>query len=230
LAQQRYGLIEGNYWFNGISMNEDLLRDRDYTVIIAKTASERAINPPKFTERWTSAESAIMALIQKCQDFDPDGITLYVSCRSPEETCMFKKYEQVKATELTQLVQAGYPPEQVDLQTVLESALEGYFKRKAAQKTKPNGELIVVLLDGEPSDRMAVAKLIKNTTHQLSSDQELRINFVQIGDDGIVHGFLSALDENLQSVGAKFDIVSTKFLSEIQPNSLTEFLLETLHR
>ncbi|NJO78087.1 MAG: hypothetical protein HC827_05855 [Cyanobacteria bacterium RM1_2_2] len=210
-------------------MNEALLSNRDYTVIIAKTASERSINPPRFTERWTVAESAVMTLIQKCQDFDPDGITLYVSCRSPEETCMFKKYEHVKAVELAQIVQAGYPPEQVDLQTVLEDAIESYFNRKAAQQTKPNGELIVVLLDGEPSDRMAVAKLIKNTTHQLSSDQELRINFVQIGDDGIAHGFLSALDENLQSAGAKFDIVSTKFLAEIQPNSLTEFLLETLH-
>jgi hypothetical protein len=209
--------------------NEALLRDRDYTVIIAKTASERAINPPRFTERWTIAESAIMSLIQKCQEFDPDGITLYVSCRSPEETCMFKKYEQVKATELTGFVQAGYPPEQVDLQTVLESALESYFDRKLVQKTKPNGELILVLLDGEPSDRMAVAKLIKNTTQQLSSDHELRISFVQIGEDGIAHGFLSALDENLQSVGAKFDIVSTKFLTEVQPDSLTEFLLETLH-
>lgn len=210
-------------------MNEALLRDRDYTIIIAKTASERSINPPKFAERWTTAESSILTLIQKCQDFDPDGITLYVSCRSPEEICMFKKYEQVKAVELAQIVQAGYPPEKVDLQTVMESALESYFNRKSARQTKQNGELILVLLDGEPSDRMAIAKLIKNTTHQLDSDQELRINFVQIGDDGIAHGFLNALDENLQSVGAKFDIVSTRLLEEIQPTSLTEFLLETLH-
>lgn len=210
-------------------MNEALLRDRDYTVIIAKTASERSINPPRFAERWITAESAVMTLIQKCQDFDPDGITIYISCRSPEETCMFKKYEQVKTAELSQVIQAGYPPEKVDLQIVLQTALDSYFDRRSAQRTKPNGELILVLLDGEPSDRMAVAKLIKTTTHQLNSDQELRINFVQIGDDGIAHGFLSALDENLQSVGAKFDIVSTKLLEEIQPTSLTEFLLETLH-
>lgn len=210
-------------------MNEALLRDRDYTVIIAKTAVEQSINPPRFAERWAAAQSAIMALIQKCEEFDPDGITLYVSCHAPEEICLFRQYEQVKAVDLDQVVKSAFPPDTVNLQSVLQDALDNYFQRKSATQTKPNGEVILVLLDGEPQDRMLVAKLIKAATQQLETDQELRISFIQIGEDPIAHGFLSALDENLQAAGAKFDIVSTQFLDDIQPASLTDFLLDTLH-
>lgn len=209
-------------------MQEALLRDRDYTVIIAKTINERAVSPPKFAERWDAAQSAVVALLQKCQEMDADGITLYVSCRSPEETCLFKKYEQVQAADLEQVIQAGYPPETIDLHTVLKTALDAYFERKAAAQTKPHGEVILVLLDGEPSDRMALAKLIKNATQQLDSDQELRLSFLQIGQDQIAQGFLAALDDNLHTLGAKFDIVDTKLMEQIQPSSLTEFLLQTL--
>jgi hypothetical protein len=209
-------------------MNEALLQERDYTVIIAKTTIERAINPPKFAERWAAAQSAVLALVQKCQQFDPDGITLYVSCQSPAADCLFKKYERVTVAELDQLIQSGYPPATIHLQTVLQSALESYFERKAAAQTKTNGEMILVLLDGEPNDRMMIAKLIKSATHQLDTDQELRISFVQIGEDQIAQGFLIALDQNLQDAGAKFDIVSTQLMQEIQPSSLTEFLVHTL--
>ena len=87
--------------------------------------------------------------------------------------------------------------------------------------------MILVLLDGEPADRMAVAKDIKEATHRIDVDEELGIGFVQIGEDLLAQGFLTALDDHLKQVGAKFDIVNTILLDKIELHSLTEFLLNT---
>jgi hypothetical protein len=65
-------------------------------------------------------------------------------------------------------------------------------------------------------------------THQLDTDEELGIGFVQIGEDMIARGYLTALDNHLEEAGAKFDIVDTKLLNAIKPDSLTEFLLGVL--
>jgi len=213
-------------------MDETLLHNRDYTVILAKTTAdstkELGSKPPGFAERWTAAHAAVLTLVQTCETFDPDGITVYISCRSPQEDCIFKKYERVKSADLAQVIDSGYPPGNINLLQALETALDEYFARKAAGKTKANGEMILVLLDGEPSDRLAVAKAIKAATHKMDVDEELGIGFIQIGEDLIARGYLSALDDNLQGLGAKFDIVHTALLEEIEPEALTVFLMQVL--
>lgn len=209
-------------------MNTSLLNNRDYTVIIAKTTVDTGTKPPGFADRWVAAQTAVLKLIQICETFDPDGITVYLSERSPQEGCIFKKYGQVKSADLTQVIEAGYPPGNINLLAVLQTALDDYFVRKAAGNTKANGEMILVLLDGEPSDRLAVAKAIKAATHKLEADAELGIGFIQIGEDMIARGYLSALDDNLQGLGAKFDIVHTALLEAIEPDALTAFLTKVL--
>jgi hypothetical protein len=212
----------------GNLMDKTLLQNRDYTLIIAKTTLDETHKPPGFAERWNAAQGAIVSLAQACEAHDPDGITLYVSCLAPQESCQFKKYDHVTSAHLTQLIQENMPPRQINLREVLELALEDYFARKTAGTTKPNGEIMIILLDGEPSDRMAVAKAIKDATQKMEVNEELGIGFVQIGEDLLAKGFLTALDDHLQSVGAKFDIVHTKLLDTISPDSLTDFLMDTL--
>lgn len=209
-------------------MDTNLLQNRDYTLIIARTADEFAPNPPNFAERWNAALESIVVLAQTCETFDPDGITLYVSCKGNEGDCEFLQYENVTSGNLLSVIKDHYPPRKIRIQTVLQAALHSYFARKADGQTQPNGEIIVILLDGEPEDRMAVARTIREATHQIDSDEELGISFLQIGDNAIATGFLTALDENLQGAGAAFDIVHTQHLEAIQPESITQFLLDTL--
>jgi hypothetical protein len=209
-------------------MTDALLENRDYTVIVAKTAARVAHAPPGFENRWVAAETAVLALVHKCQDLDPDGITVYISSTNhPNGT--FKQYRQVTSDRLDQVFRENYPPDALNLLDGLHAALEDYFTRKATGQTKPNGEIIVVLIDGEPPDRRAIVKEIVQATYKIDRDQELGIGFVQIGDDLIARGFLDALDENLRSaVGAKFDIVNTKVLEEIKTDCLTDFLLDII--
>ena len=205
-----------------------LLKDRDYTLIIAKTATEQPIRPPGFAERWEKAHAAVLALALTCETFDPDGITLYVSCRDEDETCIFRHYNHVTSTQLIEIIEENYPPAQLNLDWVLKTAIDRYFQRQAIGKTKANGEMILVLLDGEPNDRLTITKTIVEATHKMERDKELAIGLVQVGEDYLARGFFQALDENLQSAGARFDIVYTQVLDTIEPNCLTEFLLHVI--
>ncbi|MEO1403988.1 MAG: hypothetical protein AAFV72_22435 [Cyanobacteria bacterium J06635_1] len=206
-----------------------LLKGRDYTIIFGKTIAEPLRKPPGFEERWQQAQQAISQLAKQCEALDPDGITLYVASDQADQTLAFRKYTHVTSFKLQALIAANYPPTSLYLKPVLQDALDGYFARKAVGQTKPNGEIILVLLDGEPCDRANIAKLIMQASHQLDRDEELGIGFVQIGDDFIARGFLTALDDNLQEFGAKFDIVDTKALENIQPDSLLDFLKDVIH-
>jgi hypothetical protein len=204
----------------------ELLKDRDYTIVLARTAQAYPATPP--VSRWQDAYQSVLLLVQQCEALDPDGITLYVSCQGNDAHCIFRKYEHVTSQNLIAVVETHYPPNVVALDVVIPEALDDYLKRKAAGVTKANGEILLVMLDGEPSDLLEIARSIVHTTHQLDRDEELGIGFVQIGQDPIATGFLKALDQNLKENGAKFDIVHTKVLDSISPDCLLDFLQNVL--
>ncbi len=207
-----------------------LLQDRDYTVIIAKTGSDQVQNPtPGFEERWQEALGSVLKLAQACEALDVDGITLYVAQKDEDTDCQFDQYENVSAEQLNQLIKDHYPPRRINLNQVLQKELDQYFERKAAGQAKPNGEMILILLDGEPGDRIPLFKTIVKATQRIDRDTELGIGFMQVGDDLLAKGFFQALDDNLQGAGAKFDIVHTCVLTTIDDQSLTNFLLEVIN-
>lgn len=209
-------------------MADTRLENRDYTVIVAKTAVGGGIVPPRFEDRWRDARAAIVTLAQTCEQFDPDGITIYISSKDNLDGS-FKQYKQVSPDQIEDIFQTNYPPETLNLLEGLQVALDGYFERKATNQTKPNGEMIIVLIDGEPSDRMEIVKTIVQATEKMERDEELGIGFVQVGGDVIAKGFLTSLDQDLRSrAKAKFDIVYTQTLATIEPSALTRFLTDIL--
>jgi hypothetical protein len=209
-------------------MNELLLQNRDYTIIIAKTSASMMKEPPGHEHRWQNAYESVINLVRACQTFDHDGVTFYVSCKDSKPDS-FQQYKCIKSDKLREIFEEHYPPDELELLGVLKSAINDFFTRKAAQQTKPNGETIIVLIDGEPRDKMQVAKLIAETTEKLTNGEELGIGFLQIGENLLLRGFLRALDDDLTHAGAKFDIVDTKIMTEIQEHSLIQFLLDIVN-
>jgi hypothetical protein len=55
------------------------------------------------------------------------------------------------------------------------------------------------------------------------------VYFVQIGSDREATRFLKALDDELQSAGAKFDIVDTVTVEDLEEMTLTEVLLNAIN-
>ncbi|MBD2165478.1 VWA domain-containing protein [Calothrix membranacea FACHB-236] len=199
-----------------------MMSDRDYTLIIDKSGSMSTPDQAGGRNRWEIAQESTLALARKCEQFDPDGITVYVF------SGRFKRYDDVTSAKVAQIFQENDPAGTTNLAGVLQDALNNYFKRKAAGTTKPNGETIIVITDGEPDDRKAVFEVIINATRQMDKDEELAISIIQVGSDPQATKFLKALDDQLQSVGAKFDICDTVTLEDLEEMSLTDVLMNAI--
>ncbi|MDZ7959564.1 MAG: VWA domain-containing protein [Aulosira sp. DedQUE10] len=199
-----------------------MMSDRDYTLIIDKSGSMSTPDQAGGRNRWEIAQESTLALARKCEQFDPDGITIYVF------SGRFKRYEDVTSAKVAQIFQENDPAGTTNLAGVLQDALNNYFKRKAAGKTKTNGETILVITDGEPDDRKAVFEVIINATRQMERDEELAVSLIQVGSDPQATKFLKALDDQLQSVGAKFDICDTVTLDDLEEMSLADVLMNAI--
>lgn len=199
-----------------------MLENRDYTLIIDKSGSMATPDQKGGRTRWVAAEESTFALASKCEQFDPDGITIYTF------SGRFKRYENVTSSKVMQVFKENDPSGTTDLASVLKHATENYFQRKAAGETKENGETILVITDGEPDDRKAVMKVIIETSRRMDKDEELGISFIQVGTDPHATRFLKVLDDEMQSAGAKFDICDTITMDEMEDYSLSEVLLNAI--
>ncbi|BAY21983.1 von Willebrand factor type A [Calothrix sp. NIES-2100] len=199
-----------------------MMSDRDYTLIIDKSGSMSTPDQAGGRSRWDIAQESTLALARKCEQFDPDGITVYVF------SGRFKRYDDVTSAKVAQIFQENDPAGTTNLAGVLQDALNNYFKRKAAGKTQPNGETILVITDGEPDDRKAVFEVIIHATRQMDRDEELAVSIIQVGSDPQATKFLKALDDQLQSVGAKFDICDTVTLDDLEEMSLADVLMNAI--
>lgn len=199
-----------------------IVEDRDYTLIIDKSGSMSIDDRPGGKTRWEAAQESTLALAQECEKIDPDGITVYLF------SGRFRRYDNVTADRVSKIYTENDPMGRTDLASVLDDAVSNYFERKAAGEAKANGETIVVITDGEPDDYKSVMRVIIDASRKIDRDEELGISLIQVGNDRKATQFLKALDDQLESAGAKFDIVDTITIDEMQGLTLTEVLLNAI--
>jgi uncharacterized protein with von Willebrand factor type A (vWA) domain len=198
------------------------LAARDYTLIIDKSGSMSTVEQAGGQTRWEAVRESALALARKCEEFDADGMTVYVF------SSRFKRYDNVTSSDVERIFQENKPSGGTNLVAVLQDAINNYFQRKATGKTKPLGEIFLVVSDGEPDDRIAVSEVILNATRKMDRDEELGISLIQVGSDPGVAKYLKSLDDLLQGLGAKFDIVDTVSFDEMENLTLTEVLMNAI--
>jgi uncharacterized protein YegL len=167
--------------------------------------------------RWDYAQEQTMAIARQCAKFDSDGIDVIVFAGSP------KLYSGVTPDKVKQIFVENNPSGSTDTAAALKMALDGYNTRKAAGAAKPI--TVVCITDGAPTDQKAVDKVIIDHANSMQDDSETGITFIQIGKDPAARKFLEHLDNDLQSAGAKFDIVDTKNEEEMETTSIVEILI-----
>ncbi len=187
----------------------------DVTIIVDRSGS-MASKDTNGKTRWENAIEGSIALATKASTFDADGITLYTFAGS------FKKYPSVGPEAVEKAFKESEPNGSTNLAGVLSDYTADFGKRKAAGELKPNGELVLVITDGEPDNRETVKKAIIEVSQTLETDSELGFLFVQIGNDASAAAYLKTLDDELK--GAKFDIVNTMTMEDVGERSLTEVL------
>ena len=199
-----------------------MLDQRDYTLIIDKSGSMSNTDRGTNKSRWEVVKESTLALARKCDQLDPDGITVYLFSGK------FKRYDNVSAAKVEQIFQENDPMGGTNLTAVLQDAVNNFFQRKKAGKVQA-GETILIVTDGEPDDRRSVFEVIIEATKRMDSDTELALSFIQVGSDNSATDFLKALDDKLEGVGAKFDIVDTITLSDMEDMTLAEVLLSAIN-
>ena len=199
-----------------------MIQERDYTLIIDKSGSMSTPDQVGGKSRWDIMQESTLALARKCEQFDPDGMTVYLF------SGRFKRFDDVTSNKVAQIFMENDPAGTTNLAGVLKDATDDYFKRKAAGQTKANGETILVVTDGEPDDRKAVFEVIVNASRQMEKDEELGISIVQVGFDAQATKFLKALDDQMESIGAKFDICDTVTFDDMEDMSLAEILTNAI--
>ncbi len=202
--------------------NSSIVEQRDYTLIIDKSGSMSSPERPGGKSRWLAVQESTLALAKKCEELDPDGITVYLF------SGQFKRYDNVTSDKVMQIFAEHQPMGKTDLASVLYDALDNYFQRKEVGEAKPNGETIIVITDGEPSDRKSVMRLIVEASRKIDRDEELGISLIQVGRDKLAMQFLKALDDQLEGAGAKFDIVDTVPIDDVAGQDLAEVLLKAI--
>ncbi len=208
-------------------MSTDLLNNRSYTIIMARSGVSRERNHPWFSE-WVDAQASLIDLAKKCLEFNSEGLTIY------EASGFLKKYEQATVNRFADILQKNNRSDathviEINVVEALADVLNHYFERKEHHKTRPKGEIVIVVLDKHGIDGIGdIQQLIIKSTQKMDYAQELGITFIQIGDDATTRQFMKGLDDDLTQVGAKFDIVDTKYWHEVKRQSVTQFLIDAL--
>lgn len=198
--------------------NEDLAK-RDYVVALDKSGSMGEKHKTS-RSRWAYGQEQMLAVARKCEEFDSDGIDVVLFSNN------FKTYNNVTADKVAQIFKENEPGGGTDTAGVLKLILDAYFIRKAAGTAKP--VTVIVYTDGEPNDQGAVDRVIIEATKKMDADEEIGITFLQVGDNDGARKFLQHLDDDLQSLGAKFDIVDTKNEAEMDNISITDVLMAAI--
>jgi uncharacterized protein YegL len=212
-----------------------MLEQRDYTLIIDKSGSMQTSDVGNGQSRWQAVQESTLALAAKCEQFDPDGLTVYFFSGS------FVRHDNITSSRVAQLFAENRPDGATNLAPVLKDAFDDYFRRKSAGQSKPAGELILVVTDGAPSDKEEVVSVIVEATHRMDRDEEMAVSFIQIGRDDEASAYLKRLDDDLTGPPpgffgrlfgarrtARFDICDTLTFDDMEDRPLTQVLLSAI--
>jgi Mg-chelatase subunit ChlD len=189
------------------------LEGKDYVITLDRSGSMDSDVRPGYT-RWQQAQEYTMSLAKFANKYDPDGIKVITFNGRSEQ------FDNVTEEKVAEVFKTISPMGGTCMAPALKLAFDSYIARKKANETN-NGEINIVVCDGEPSDRLEVMKAIAEFTKSLDSHDEYGITFIQTGNDSSARDFLKALDDKLESAGAKYDIVDTKTCDEIDQLGLS---------
>jgi Mg-chelatase subunit ChlD len=187
------------------------LSEYDFIIAIDASGSMSEEDCPRGMSRWNYAQETITALARDLEKLDSDGIdVLFFSGAT------IQGYQGVKSQAVKDIFSSRSPRGSTPLAEALTACLEDAHK-------SDKKDFILVLTDGVPDDKAAVAKVIRDASQTLESDDELTFLFVQVGHDAAATEYLRMLDDDLK--GAKFDIVDVKTVEEAEAFATIEELL-----
>ncbi len=185
------------------------LEQYDIAVLLDRSGSMSTRDCPHQKSRWEYARESVEAVVARAAQIDQDGIELVVF------GSRVKTYSRVTPAKIDQIYAEVEPMGSTATDEALKAVLPAtWFADRQAGRNKP--KIVLVFTDGEPNDRAAVAKVLVEASNAIRQDADLAVSFVQVGYDDGARRFLTTLDDSLQGLGAKFDIVDTRSMDDLE--------------
>ena len=189
------------------------LDNLDVIAIFDKSGSMNTKDTPNGKSRWGYGIERIDSFVQEVGEHDANGIDIIVFDEKFDESL------GVTPDSVQAVFQNYKPGNGTSMSGPLRHALEMASKR---WNEKP--QFIIVFTDGEPDDKDQVARVIIEYANRMERDEQCAILFAQVGKDRDAAKFLQALDDDLQSQGAKFDIVDVEPLENFHNFTLQQIV------
>jgi hypothetical protein len=193
------------------------INNRDYVVVVDMSGSMTSRDCTGGKSRWESCQESTQALIEKVCTLDPDGVDFYFF------NGKFTRFENITGEKVHDLFKKNSPMGS----TAFEPVLSDIFAKHFAKQQRPTTVLFIT--DGEATDPTETQRAIIKAANKIEADEDLAISFIQVGKDDAAHTFLKKLDDDLQKAGAKFDIVDTITMVDMEGQTLEETLLAAIN-
>ncbi len=170
--------------------------------------------------KWSWCQDQSNSFYNDVAKFMPQGITVVPF------NDKFSVAPNLKGNQISSLFSQLGPEGGTDIAGPLDYILSEYLdKKQRKQKTRPIA--IAVMTDGE-CGLQEISDTIIDATHKMTHPKEIVITFLSIGDTTTGSPVLRALDDDLVSAGAKYDIVDTRSFEELSRYGLTKALAAAL--
>lgn len=197
------------------SVSVEQAKEYDHIILIDQSGSMG--EPSTVMEgknRWQEAAEFTTSYARFVEAVDDDGLTVVTFNSRPTS------FDNVKADKVAEIFSNNQPGGSTNLAAALKVALD---KKFAAGKNA----IILVMTDGSPDSQTEVKNVITDAANKIERDEQLAIQFVQIGNDKGAAAFLADLDDNLK--GAKFDIVNSLTREQAEGYTVEQLLWQALN-
>ncbi|MGF1479355.1 MAG: VWA domain-containing protein [Cyanophyceae cyanobacterium] len=195
-------------------VNTDSLTRDYYLLLDVSTSMTNEDNVG--VSRLDRVKEITIAIADAVSQLDPDGINL-ITFGS-------------KVTDHGNVTPANVSEVVTNIKAWGTTNMDGAIKTALANFMPEVPRTVIVITDGQPDNKKAVAEVIIEASRKIKKDEDLAIGFFQIGDDPNATSFLQFLDDELQGLGAQFDIVDTTPATSIgSPEELEQALLKFIN-
>lgn len=180
----------------------ELNQGDDFIFLIDVSASMGATDCPGGLTRYDFAKEKALAFCKEAAKIDTDGISIFRFGQN------ITKFSDITEDKIDSAFAAG--PNEMATRTAeaIQAAYDEHVERQNEQT------FVLLVTDGEPSNRQAVKDVIVDITNKVKDEREFNIGFLTVGNiDSNLSAFLTALDDDLK--GAKYDIVDVKRLEDV---------------
>ncbi len=187
------------------------LANLDVMFLIDRSGSMDTADTKSRLSRWNDAKEGTTAFAEQIGKFDDDGIDIILYNNEILEQV------GVAPSAVGKIFTNYHPGGGTRMAPPLRRAFDICTKRM-----QEKNQLIIAITDGQPSDGEEVKRTIIEATKLMTHNSQMAVLFVHIGQDQAAADFLQELDDDLERMGAKFDIVDSDTADNVFGNPLQD--------